>query len=348
MTPLNFTQTEPPRSYFRPRPDLYDFQAVDEGLSNWINGVLDQGKIECPAEGFYRLENVWAYEAKYVLQDSEWIDETVIDFLARDQLREVLLPIIAQDTVEWMPSDHRIDVLYAKAGAVNWGHVLTDMAPKLVNLAKADLGPVRLHVPLESARFAEFLSEIAWALGIDAEIKIGRTAELMRFQRCIFLSPVAKHNTRKSPSLLTIRDTALKLYGQTGARRIFVRRPANEQRSIVNSEAVEALFTRRGFEVVHPAMSPAEQVALFSQARLIAGPLGAGLSNLIFAPNDAEILMIDPGLADFFFWDAAALIGQRFHWHFAGPAMAYNQVLASSPFNVDEQILEATLKQIGW
>jgi hypothetical protein len=95
-------------------------------------------------------------------------------------------------------------------------------------------------------------------------------------------------------------------------------------------------------------MSPAEQVALFSQAQAIAGPLGAGLSNLIFAPSNAEILMIDPGLADCFFWDAAALIGQRFHWHFTGPAVPYNLPLASSPFVVDEQALEATLGRIGW
>ncbi|MBW8892421.1 MAG: glycosyltransferase family 61 protein [Burkholderiales bacterium] len=306
------------------------------------------GQVECPAEGLYWLEKVWAYEAKYVLQDGEWIPETVIDFLGAAPLREALLPLIAQDTIEWMPTSHRIDVLYAKAGASNWGHVLTDMAPKLVNLAKADLGPVRLHVPAESAKFADFLGGIARALGIDAEIKVGRTAELMRFRRCLFLSPVAKHNIRKSPSLLALRDTALKMFGQAGERRIFVTRPANEQRSIINSQAIEAQFTRRGFEVVHPAMPPAEQVALFSQARMIAGPLGAGLSNLIFAPRDAEILMIDPGLTDCFFWDAAALIGQRFHWHFAGPAVAYDQTLASSAFAVEEPALEATLRQMDW
>jgi hypothetical protein len=68
-------------------------------------------------------------------------------------------------------------------------------------------------------------------------------------------------------------------------RRIFVLRGQNAAngRMFRNQEAVDALARRHGFDLVDPStLSLKEQASLFSQASVIAGAHGAGLTNIIF------------------------------------------------------------------
>ena len=241
-----------------------------------------------------------------------------------------------------------MDVLFAKAGSDNYGHMLADVAPKLINLARAELGPVRLHVPEDGRIYLPFLRDLVERLAIDAEFRVAAPEELLRFEQAAFLTPVALHSRRKSAALRELRELLLTAYGTGGSRRLFVTRKPREKRTIANVASVESIFAGCGFEIVHPRrLTIAEQVRLFSQASHIAGPVGAGMANMLFAPNSAEILLIDPGLCDFFFWDAANLIGQPFHWHFASTPGRFDRSLVQRAFQVDGQALLATLRSLG-
>lgn len=73
--------------------------------------------------------------------------------------------------------------------------------------------------------------------------------------------------------------------------RIFISRGDARKRRILNEAAVAERFERRGFTKVSlEGMSLEAQITLFSQARIIAGPHGAGLTNMIWAPRGAQIL----------------------------------------------------------
>jgi len=53
-----------------------------------------------------------------------------------------------------------------------------------------------------------------------------------------------------------------------------------------NEPEVETALLRHGFSVVYPQnYSVDEQVAMFSRARVVVGPHGAGLTNTVFAPQ---------------------------------------------------------------
>ena len=111
---------------------------------------------------------------------------------------------------------------------------------------------------------------------------------------------------------------------------------------------MRAVLEGAGYETVHPAaLSFEKQAALFSQASHIAGPLGAGLTNSLLAPPQCQVLMMDPGLADYFFWDLAALAGQSFTWMFSGPVSHWSWPLASSDFTVNLNGLRYALDGIG-
>ena len=74
---------------------------------------------------------------------------------------------------------------------------------------------------------------------------------------------------------------------------IFVSRQDAARRQLLNEgELVDALAPL-GFQVVVPGQLPFEkQISTFANARLIVGPHGAGLTNMIFAPSDVQVIQL--------------------------------------------------------
>lgn len=86
------------------------------------------------------------------------------------------------------------------------------------------------------------------------------------------------------------------------------------QRRLLNEADIEALFLEHGFETVFPEdMSFTEQVKLFSEAEMIAGPGGSAFMNIVFALPDARVLILTkdhPQVNYHYFSNIARIIGQ--------------------------------------
>jgi capsular polysaccharide biosynthesis protein len=83
------------------------------------------------------------------------------------------------------------------------------------------------------------------------------------------------------------------LPGQTAKpdRRIFLSRKKAPRRRLLNEAEIVDALKHEGFEeIVAEELSFPEQVNLFSQAHIIVAPHGAGLANLLFAPEGARIV----------------------------------------------------------
>lgn len=94
------------------------------------------------------------------------------------------------------------------------------------------------------------------------------------------------------------------------ARRIYVSRASAVKRAVRNEEALLRVVKRHGFTVIDPAqLSFVEQVNTFRHAECIAGPHGAGLSNMVFAPAGCRILELANHNADVFYSDLSASLG---------------------------------------
>lgn len=80
--------------------------------------------------------------------------------------------------------------------------------------------------------------------------------------------------------------------GRAG-RKLFVSRadcPLSLQR-LASHDEIAAMFAERGFEIVTlRGMSAQEQVRMFSEADIVAGPHGAGLANTLFCREGATII----------------------------------------------------------
>lgn len=93
-----------------------------------------------------------------------------------------------------------------------------------------------------------------------------------------------------------IRENVLKNLGlpaNNGHRKLFISRKLATYRHIINANEVEHFMIEQGFEIVYAEhLSFENQVTLFSQAKIIVGQEGAGMSNLIFAPKDCKVMIL--------------------------------------------------------
>lgn len=137
-----------------------------------------------------------------------------------------------------------------------------------------------------------------------------------------------------------------------GHRRLWVSRGSQQrlgQRRLTNEAEIEALFQRAGFETVHPErLTFREQVGLFREAGMIAGPAGAGLVNLLFAPADARILVLTklhPQVNYYYYTHLAQMIGQSIGYVCGRPANNFGLLDFETDFHIDPAAAEQALRE---
>ena len=182
-------------------------------------------------------------------------------------------------------------------------HWITEYLPKLrlVEEYQEQTG----HVPLliiesdpssyitESLAHAGFGSE-RW-LRHDVVKRTSLNPLVLPMHRSHFFNHLQPSRSTYSPSrddLHWLRERMLaatdhKVNGMDGGRRIYVsRQEATQGRKIANFGDLAPELERRGFEChVLERYSFAEQVALFRDAEVVMGPIGAGLVNMVWAEN---------------------------------------------------------------
>lgn len=99
-------------------------------------------------------------------------------------------------------------------------------------------------------------------------------------------------------------------------RKFYVSRAHSQQRRIVNEDQILPIIQRYGFETVFAErLSFMEQVSLFSQAKIILGAHGAGLTNMLHAEPGATILEIhvnNTDMARTHYWTMAHTLGHGY------------------------------------
>lgn len=230
----------------------------------------------------------------------------------------------------------------------NYFHFLTDClgqlhwrerVPTLSNAKLIVSGYTReaeVHLP--------FIGGAMTAVGLKGS-EIQPTDGTLTFCRRVIFP---KRDTGMSPwKAATLR----KLFGvegrARGRKRIYVARGAAPRRRVLNEAAVEKLLAGHGFVSVNPgALSVSEQVALFADAEIVAGPHGAGLTNAVFmAPGGAVIELTHHQRVVWTYHEVAGAAGH-------GYACVVADTLLTKPdddvlfadFSVDLEALDAAVK----
>ena len=187
----------------------------------------------------------------------------------------------------------------------HYGHTLTELLGRLWAWDRVrELAPdVRCLLTLTPDRrppeLVAFERDIFGAFGITpADVQVFERPcrpETLYSATSMFSLPDYVH-----PDMVRIWDrVAEHLLPQAGSgdrpRRIFCTRPADHKRSCTNTDQVEELFERHGFEVVRPETLPlADQIALFRGADAIGGFGGSALFTSALCDSPKTVITVAP------------------------------------------------------
>lgn len=196
----------------------------------------------------------------------------------------------------------------------------------------------RAIVALEQPEYAD------WPLLVDAELPVQNLQALQRLCGDREIIPIPRREMRSVSELvfpsvfsfmhdnygmpvaakdLVIAPEAVRLLKNKlqpvtpvlGRKKIYIARDRAKYRRVLNEQQIQDALRAEGFEIVRPEeLSFSEQIQLFSDASVIVGPTGAGLSNLVFAPPGCKVIVLagETRNANYFiFGQLGRLLGQQ-------------------------------------
>jgi hypothetical protein len=182
--------------------------------------------------------------------------------------------------------------LIVPASGTNVGHWLMDGVLRLSVLEAAGLaGDVKVIIPDTHPKFTQPMEALGYGPDRYDGLREGHwEAEQLLVPSCLapsgFIRPWAGRWIRER---IGVENTP------PGNRRLWISRCRARNRRLQNEDEIFALLEREGFEKVElEALSFREQAAVFSQANAVAGPHGAGMANLLFAPHGTRVLELFP------------------------------------------------------
>jgi len=235
-----------------------------------------------------------------VFSESYWADANVHDgvFFQRHSLRiagrggERQLPLVLFREPPVARHIEGAAMLVGNPWAANYHHWLVNGLVRLWWTSHfSELHDIPLIVP---SRMSPFQQESLMALGVDPRRLLPFDGSLWQVDRLFFPA-----NGDYWPlQLRWLRQRFFEHYGlgdTPGRRKIYISRADAPTRRVTNEPEVVEMLGRRGFEVLELAALPlAEQVRAFAEAKLIVGPHGAGLTNIVFAASNATVVDLHP------------------------------------------------------
>jgi capsular polysaccharide biosynthesis protein len=189
----------------------------------------------------------------------------------------------------------------------NHSHWLTAHLPKLLMLRDAGLLEDALMPRTLKPAMAESLALLGIEVGGLRRYDPGRVLEVGTLT-----IPVTD---RFDPRLLRpVRAAVPRLGDAAPHRRLYVSRAKARFRRLENEDAIWPHLAARGFEKVFlEELSFREQVRLMQEARVVAAPHGAGLTNMMFCPEGTAIVEIASlGFPNPNFYALAAAMGHSY------------------------------------
>jgi len=203
----------------------------------------------------------------------------------------------------------------ASFSAEGYAHWILDALPRLSLLPYLRRSDVKIIV---SNTLKPWQAESLNLLGVDPEKIIVLNNRHLQLEVLHLPSYIGQPGTIHPIACRWLRRNFVSKETGGARRRLYITR-RHARRRVVNESELEPILDRYGFEIIATEkLSFAEQVRLFNQAEAIAGPHGAGLTNIVFAPKDCKVfeLFADTCIRAMYY-QLTGVIGQSY-WYLAG------------------------------
>jgi capsular polysaccharide biosynthesis protein len=199
----------------------------------------------------------------------------------------------------------------------NYYHWFNDVLPRLHMVLERFEADLRVILPRGFARYQE---ESLNLIGVPPSRCLEYTGRRpLKVERLLYASPVAMTGDHDPQSIRWMSD---RIRGgilgqpseQLGRRRLYVTRRRAACRRIVNEVELLPILNEHGFETVEcESLSFREQVRLFSEASIVVGPHGGGLTNTLWCGRGATVFEIQqPHAVRRCYWSLARALGHNY------------------------------------
>ena len=184
---------------------------------------------------------------------------------------------------------------YVVAGSVGFFHWLFEVLPNLVQTSRRYCD-VTFIVWRDSPSY--ILESIALLLGVQ---NVGERVLLLdgpaKVKSLIMpqIDPFSGFVNQVDVDSIRTLVQADKMPSQKIKRMIYVSRTRTSRRKLSNELALQSELEKLGLEIVYAeSLTLEEQIQTFRSARIVVGPHGAGLSNLVWSDNNCSVFEIFP------------------------------------------------------
>lgn len=210
-----------------------------------------------------------------------------------------------------------------------YAHWLLDALPRLSLLDRVSVDGLQIIV---SGALSKWQQESLAMLGLDHLPLLSLENRYLELEVLHLPSFVGKPGSPHPAACQWLKDRMLngdRLGRPT--RRLYITRRLAGRRHVLNEAELEPILADYGFEIIEAeTLSFHDQVRLFSQAEAVAGPHGAGFTNLVFAPPGCRVLeMFAPTCFRWMYYHLASVMRQEY-WYLAG-----NRAAPASPLHQD-------------
>ncbi len=230
-----------------------------------------------------------------------------------DQASRAVQAVIAGEPV---PRHDQPLVLGKKRGAENYGHWMIEMLPML-DLVLSRLADERIGVLVHDVgdtMLGQVMRQTLRRLGIGDHRIQASGLEPVRVRELIMVEGLTDHGVYMSPLVRDCHERLAHGVAGSGIERVFLRRGAGTGRGFNDETHMMQQAAARKFSVVSPyGLGLDEQIGLMRDARIVAGVMGAAMTNLIYAGEGTRAALFAPAaMPDTFFWFIANLRGLHY------------------------------------
>jgi tetratricopeptide (TPR) repeat protein len=272
-------------------------------------------------------ERTALYDRLIQMQDWRSLrEDNIVPLIANDHLLINAAPLAKQIV--------KAGIFLFSEGWYNYAHWLIEQLPRLYSVEK-DGVYAGLPLLVNEGLFPQQLESLRLVSCGQFPIQVLSRSCRHKVERLIYPTNLtAFHKRRYRPGeRATAADGAVhpeavqflreRLLPQCAAeskphRRLWLSRKGQTkmgQRRLVNEAEIEALFMARGFEsVATESLGFEQQVKLFAEAKMIAGPGGAAMMNIVFAPPGCKTLIFTkkhPQVNFHYFTNIGQIIGHE-------------------------------------
>ena len=297
-------------------PLLHDAHLMPPDVMRALQPVWAAGQYGPRTVSVYRLRDVVIAEHGLVLdREGRIYRGSIAEHLPPDLERAAAAARAAD-----LPALPGTAILCKKPGMTNYGHWLLEMMPKYWltrhHPALADLhltdAAVIVHDAADPLRQA--MADSLNMFGNPMPIITFVPDMALRVADLIVIDGLAEHGGYMSPLSVQACTDLVASVPAGPPQLLFVSRTGADRRNFAESAACDDAARALGWTVVYPGQrSFRTQVALFKGALGVAGILGAGMTNMVFARPGTRVVNLAPAaMPDNFFWFIAQLRGLRY------------------------------------